>query len=293
METNAIQHQLSGHDGAIYDACWDQYRGKWLTAGGDGVVAAWGKTDEEDGKAIFQSKQAFYSVAPLKSGPIAGTEGGELMMIDPEKKPRKIVAHNKGIFSLTPMDENRFLCGGGDGRITVWDGLTQKGDWHWKRASKIRVISAAQEGILIGSSSGDGIIIPELSHDMNLEKAISIAGHDGGTYAAIFLGQKGVWLTGGRDGHLRVWSKDGKALIAIPAHDAAIYRIVQWKGIIYTASRDKTVKSWNERDLSFRTKWDRSNQGAKRSVNALCIGGDQPKGMLAAGDDRVIRIIQI
>jgi WD40 repeat protein len=293
METNAIQRQLSGHDGAIYDACWDQYRGEWLTAGGDGVVAAWGKTDEEHGRAIFQSKQAFYSVTPMKSGPIAGTEAGELMMIDSEKKPRKIVAHNKGIFSLSPIDENRFLCGGGDGRITEWDALTQKGEWHWKRASKIRVISPSHEGTLIGSSTGDGIIIPELTSGINLEKAIPISGHEGGTYAAIFLAQKAVWLTGGRDGHLRVWSKDGEALIAIPAHDAAIYRIVQSKGIIYTASRDKTIKSWNERDLTFRSKWDRSNQGAKRSVNALCIGGEQPKYMLAAGDDRIIRVIQL
>ena len=38
METNAKQLQLSGHNGAIYDACWDKYRKEWITAGGDGVV---------------------------------------------------------------------------------------------------------------------------------------------------------------------------------------------------------------------------------------------------------------
>ena len=293
METNAIQRQLSGHNGAIYDACWDQYRGEWLTAGGDGVVAAWAKTDGEHGRAVFQSRQAFFSIAPLKSGPVAGTESGELMMLDAERKPRKIVAHDKGVFSITPIDGSRFFCGGGDGRITGWNALTQNGDWHWKRASKIRVISPSSAGTFIGSSSGDGIIVPELSPGIDLEKAITIVGHKGGVYAALFLVDKNVWLTGGRDGHLRVWSKHGESLLSIPAHEAAIYRIVQRKGVIYTASRDKSVKSWNENDLSFRAKWDRSNQGAKRSVNALCIGGEKPTWLMAAGDDRVIRMVQL
>ena len=169
METNAIQRQLSGHNGAIYDACCDQYRGEWLTAGGDGVVAAWAKTDGEHGRAVFQSRQAFFSIAPMKSGPVAGTESGELMMLDSERKPRKIVAHDKGVFSITPIDGSRFFCGGGDGRITGWNALTQNGDWHWKRASKIRVISPSSAGTFIGSSSGDGIIVPELSPGIDLE----------------------------------------------------------------------------------------------------------------------------
>ena len=120
-----------------------------------------------------------------------------------------------------------------------------------------------------------------------------IAGHEGGLYSAVFLPQKEVWLTGGRDGHLRAWSKFGEALLAIPAHEAAIYRMVYDQGKIYTASRDKTVKSWDEQDLTMLNKWDRPNGGAKRSVNALCIGGIKNRWMLAAGDDRIIRTLQL
>jgi WD40 repeat protein len=112
-------------------------------------------------------------------------------------------------------------------------------------------------------------------------------------YDAVFLPQKAVWLTGGRDGHIRVWSKEGKALLATPAHEAAIYRIAVHGNLIYTASRDKTVKSWNVGDLSFVSKWSHMNGGAKRSVNALTIGGTNQDQLLSAGDDRMIRILPI
>jgi len=293
METNAIQRQLSGHNGAIYDACWDNYRREWLTAGGDGVVAAWSESASEHGRACFQSERAFYAVEALKTGPIAGTEDGELMLLDETGQPRKVAAHSQGIFSLTPIGENHFFCGGGDGRITRWNALTLQGEWDWKGATKIRIIAPSLHGILIGSSTGNGIIVPELSHRHDLDKSVPIAGHEGGLYSAVFLPQKEVWLTGGRDGHLRAWSKFGEALLAIPAHEAAIYRMVYDQGKIYTASRDKTVKSWDEQDLTMLNKWDRPNGGAKRSVNALCIGGTKNRWMLAAGDDRIIRTLQL
>ena len=54
MQTNAIPRQLSGHNGAIYDSCWDNFRHEWLTAGGDGVVAAWSEMEDPNGRACLQ-----------------------------------------------------------------------------------------------------------------------------------------------------------------------------------------------------------------------------------------------
>jgi len=293
MQTNAIPRQLSGHNGAIYDSCWDNFRHEWLTAGGDGVVAAWGEMEDPNGRACFQSEHAFYAVEALEAGPIAGTEAGELMLLDASGAPRKITAHDQGIFSLTPIGVNEFYCGGGDARITRWEGLSMTGEWHWNGATKIRVIRPSKAGILVGSSSGGGMIAPSLSGPLDFAKAISIEGHEGGLYDAVFLPQKAVWLTGGRDGHIRVWSTEGKALLATPAHEAAIYRIAVHGNLVYTASRDKTVKSWNVGDLSFVSKWSHMNGGAKRSVNALTIGGTNQDQLLSAGDDRMIRILPI
>ena len=167
------------------------------------------------------------------------------------------------------------------------------GEWHWNGATKIRVICPSEAGILVGSSSGSGLIAPALSEPHDLAKAISIEGHAGGLYAAVFLPEKAVWLTGGRDGHIRVWTTEGKALLATPAHEAAIYRMAVHGNLVYTASRDKTVKAWNVSDLSFVSKWSHKNGGAKRSVNALSVGGTKQEWLLSAGDDRMIRILPI
>lgn len=293
METNAKQLQLSGHNGAIYDACWDKYRQEWITAGGDGVVAAWDESLDINGRALLQSTDAFYAVHAIESGPIAGTESGEIMLFNSMGEPRKIAAHHGGIFELNATGSNGFFCGGGDGRITQWDSGSLQGEWHWKNATKIRTIASAQHGMFIGSSSGKGIILPDLSSKNSLNKGVEVKGHEGGIYAAVYLPEKSVWLTGGRDGHLRAWSLTGQELIAIPAHEAAIYRVVVGGNQLYTASRDKSVKSWNTNDLSFSAKWNYENKGAKRSVNALCLGGKETPWLLAAGDDRQIRLMQL
>lgn len=290
METNAIQKQLSGHNGAIYDVCWDYFRQEWLTAGGDGVVAAW---NESNGRALLSSEHAFFSIQCIVSGPVAGTEKGELMMFDAHGTPRKVAAHDRGIFALSPIGPSQFYCGGGDARITRWDSEILCGEWHWKNARKIRTIVPSTQGVLVGSSSGKGLILNKLTASNDLNNGLEINGHEGGLYAAVFMPIKSVWLTGGRDGHLRVWSTLGKELLAIPAHEAAIYRILLHDGKIYTASRDKTVKRWNAEDLAFEFKWDHTNGGAKRSVNALGIGGNENNWLLAAGDDRLIRLMQL
>ena len=85
-------------------------------------------------------------------------------------------------------------------------------------------------------------------------------------------------MSGGRDGHVRVWGKNGEEILAFPAHEGAIYRMAIAQGKLWTASRDKTVKSWSMDD------------GSNRSINALSASTD---ALLFGGDDRMGRLLSI
>ena len=101
--------------------------------------------------------------------------------------------------------------------------------------------------------------------------ALSLTGHAGGCYAAMWHPKKEALMSGGRDGHVRVWGKDGEEILAFPAHEGAIYRMAMTQGKLWTASRDKTVKSWSMDDLSPLQKITFKNGGSNGGINALRV----------------------
>jgi WD40 repeat protein len=285
MGTNDTRYELSGHQGAIYDAVWDNQRSRWLTAGGDGIVAAWKEGDPSNGKALLHHDKAFFCVLALTTGLVAGTEDGELFFLDLEGEVSRWTAHKGGVFSLLAMEDGRVLTGGGDGRILCWKSGQLVGEWTWENASKIRTLVSYEDSIFIGASNGEGRLWnPDAPTPIKDCKALGQ--HLGGLYCAKRLVHKKAWITGGRDGHLRAWDGDGQPLLEIPAHEGAIYRMAISSEWLWTASRDKTVKCWSIRDLSPAYRWTHRNGGCRRSVNALAIGGPNNEWLLAGGDDR-------
>jgi WD40 repeat protein len=295
MGTNENIVHLSGHQGALYDACWDPETQTWLTAGGDGIVAEWNADGSAEGRAILHHDRAFFCIATSGSRRYAGTESGELFSWDQDapNQARRFETHSNGLFSVAMGKANSIITGGGDERL-VWqkDGVIL-GEWQVSGAQKIRCIVPSPRGWFVGTSSGKAWTFEswETLRDFAMESRIE--GHEGGCYAAIWHHEKRVWLSAGRDGHIRVWGPTGNPILAFPAHEGAIYRMVQLDGVVWTAGRDKTVKAWDGKSLEPLRRISHKEGGSTRSVNALAVSIQAPSALLFGGDDRMARLAQV
>ena len=292
MGTHETIQQLSGHQGAIYDVTWADDQSCWLTAGGDGIIAEWAEDGSGEGRAVLHHEQAFYSVSAHQQMRVAGAENGDLFRWKrgESDRARRISAHTSGLFALTWMKDGTLVTGGGDERVVRWNEHEILSEWHIQGARKIRCIVPSDAGVFVGTSGGEAIISPPLGAVGCLKGGIAIAGHSGGTYAAVWHPQKRVWISGGRDGHLRVWDAAGASLLSIPAHESAIYRVCQFNGMLWTASRDKTLKAWGWNDLEPLEKVTHRQGGSNRSINALAASGRPLDRLVFGGDDRIGRM---
>ena len=291
MQTKEKNNLLSGHQGAIYDSIWDFGAQEWVTAGGDGVVAKWPFNRSDEGRAVLHHEKAFFCVCMSDSGLVAGTEDGDLFFLNDSGAVNRWPAHAGGVFALLKHTNGKIYSGGGDGRVLEWSEGKLSGEWSLASAVKIRTLVSHGEEIFVGASNGEGRVWHP-SRSSGLEEANRVGFHKGGLYAAVYIQEKNVWITGGRDGHLRVWDDNGSSVLHIPAHEGAIYRLEETPDAIWTASRDKSVKSWSKQSLQPLSKWNQRNGGCRRSVNSLSIGGPQLEWMVAGGDDRIGRLIQ-
>lgn len=297
MGTNETTAHLSGHQGAIYDAAWDQSTQTWLTAGGDGFVAEWSADGTGEGRAILHHEKAFFAVGCHSRLRAAGTENGELFTWEATKPDAvsRIEAHSNGLFALAWSPDSHLITGGGDQRIALWRNTKLQNEWTLTSADKIRCLVHNPTSLFIGTSSGKAYICSHLKARKSMSHIVELKGHSGGCYAAVWLPTKKTWLSSGRDGYIRAWNSFGKEIISIPAHEGTIYRMVSDGLTLWTASRDKTVKAWSLEDLSFVRKITRSQGGSTRSINALaCLpqnGPSKTNALLYGGDDRIGRIL--
>lgn len=292
MGTNETTVHLSGHQGAIYDAFWDAASGTWLTAGGDGIVAEWPEDGKGEGRALLHHEKAFFAVSARGTARAAGTENGELFRWNAAeaKEAKRLEAHDNGLFALAWTKSGALLSGGGDARILVWDGANVQSEWHLPGAQKIRCIVPNGNRLFIGTTQGQGYLATTEEASPIPPVFSAIPGHEGGCYAAVWHQGKSAWISGGRDGHLRAWQADGREILAFPAHEGAIYRMVIAQGTLWTASRDKTVKAWSMTDLSPQKKITFREGGSNRSINALSAS---PSALLFGGDDRTGRLLHL
>jgi WD40 repeat protein len=292
--------RFEGHAGAIYDAAWHPVASAFLTAGGDGTVARW-STAADDGTAVFHHSRAFFCVTPWGDGLIAGTEDGEVFSCsDPGAADiRRTTAHRGGVFTVLPAGSH-VLTGGGDSSIRLW-AATPGEPWSLEatavleNAGKIRHL-AFRPGALLAATSGgtawefpwppapDGAAPPPA----DLGTPARVTHHPGGCHAAVWHAQKGLWMTGGKDGIVRATAPDGTEVIHFAAHAGTVYRLLLHDGVLYSAGRDKTVKAWDARDLRPLARTTPAHGGPVRSVNALAAG---PEGLLSGGDDRIARLL--
>jgi len=293
---------FTGHRGPVYALAHGAAPGTFLSGSGDGQVVRWRIDQPGNGELLARVDQAVFSLChlPEKGLLLIGTEGGRLHVLDTAslREARLFEAHRRGIFSMRALPGGRVVCAGGDGTLSVWR-VPDAGGMDLERhiplaEEKLRDLALDSGGERLAVACGDGTV--RLLDTALFNEQATIRAHPtlmdgtpGGATAVAFHPAKPVLLSGGKDGHLRLWhaGEDHRALLALPAHKGGIYRIAFTAdgGRIATASRDKMAKLWDATTLDPLARLDRTAGGHTHSVNDLLwLEGT----LITASDDRGI-----
>lgn len=279
---------FTGHRSGVYALAPGDRPGTFLSAGGDGQIVRWGLDRPDDGELIASVDEAVYSVHHAVNERLLfiGEQQGGLRVLDLESKReiRRMEVHRKGIFSMVPLTDGRLACAGGDGSISIWrvNGVELLRQIPISD-QKVRALEVSPQGRWLASGDSEGQL--RLFDTTDLNEHHRSHAHEGGCHSVAWHPSKPVLVSGGKDGYLRLWHKDGHLVLAVPAHSGTIYRIAFSPdgSVCATASRDKTVKLWDAASFDPLQRLDRSSGGHAHSVNAALW---VDRTLITAGDDR-------
>ena len=279
-------HTRQGHQGAVYDILWSSAHQSWFSCGGDGIVAQW-TMDQANGTARLHTQSACYSLATWgDAGVVMGDASGGLACWSPSGV-MEVAGHNAPVFALHERPDGVLLSGDGNGAIKGWR-MGQKGlEQVFECATphgKVRHFSDHPEGTLASFGCGGWGLL-----DANNTLGSMTVMHQGSCYWALWHEGKQAVFSGGLDGHLAVCARNA-APFTMPIHQSAVYRGVIHEGLLYTCSRDKSVKAWNIQDLEPRFKLDTHHA---RSVNAMALGGAKTLQLATGGDDKLLKVFNL
>ncbi len=290
-------HRFTGHSGAIY--CLSEAEGESLILSGssDQFVAGWNLKTLQPDKFAIKLQATIYRIlyVPERNLLLIGNANGEIHCIDLESKQeiKNLKVFNSGVFDLKYQD-NQFFAASAEGLIAFGNLDTLEIEKLVKVSdSKVRQLDVSPINNLLAAACGDGFVrIFDVQKRVLIQEFLA---HNLSANAVKFK-KNGKLLTGGRDAYLKQWDTSNNFSLekSIPAHNYAIYSIaLQTNGnLIATASRDKTVKIWDE-NLNVLYRLDKAGfDGHLNSANTLLW--HKPTGyLISASDDRSIIVWEV
>jgi WD40 repeat protein len=299
---------FSGHRGPIYALVNVAAGGSFYSGSGDGLVVKWDIARPDEGSSLVDVGQAIFAltVVPGKGLLIVGAECGDLHVVDVQgaREVQLLKAHSKGLYRILLLSDDRLVCAGGDGSMSIWSieghvlSLIRQIPLS---ESKLRDLALSPNGEHLAVACGDGTIRildtvlfnelytlrPTTSNDLTSGEALD--GTLVGISAVAFHPTKAVLISGGKDGVVRTWQSSDRyrELLHFPAHKGTVYTIAfNAEGTrCATASRDKSAKLWDAADFAPMSRLDRVAGGHTHSVNTVLWCGST---LLTGSDDRRI-----
>jgi WD40 repeat protein len=277
--------EIEGHAGAIYCSAYD---GEFLyTGSGDRYVTRWNLDLGTQDKFAIKFENAIYAMDIYGKHLFVGLSDGHFHVFDIKgrKELKNYTQHITAIFSIrVNSNKNHIYVGDGEGNLSVWDLETFEQVIYLPiGCGKIRDISVDDKGERFVLACQDGTI--RVFDSSNFNETHTIDAHrDGATSALFDLNDSSVIVSGGKDAMLRRWNLNSQIKTKdIPAHNFAIYRLIQLPSGFVSVSRDKTVKLWSN-DLDFLKRIDFKEKAHRNSVND-CVIIDE-RTFATSGDDR-------
>ena len=255
---------------------------KIYTGGGDRVVCSWNSATGEQLPLSLKTDATVFCIHQHKNLLLLGTTIGHVHIIDLDQKKevKNLKLAKKEIFKFCNLQKaNTLLVGDGDGflhvlnldslqilrRIPIYDNMA------------IRAIFTNENSVFVAGASKQ-LLELDIEH-LNVTYTYEVPDS---VYSIVSDPKKPVFYTGGKDGRIHAWKLGSTTpLLSIDAHNFGIYDLQLQDDKLYTCSRDKSIKRWNLKDLSF--DWKTQNlQGHSRSVNAIRNSKDT---LISVGDD--------
>lgn len=284
--------EITGHAGSVYTV--DGIEQLIYTGSGDHFVARWNlDTGEQDAFAI-RSDTSIYSLRLVKDKThlVFGTSSGSIHVIDIARKAelKHFVQHKTAVFCIRENTwKQHIYSADADGNLAIW----KSDSWELLlflplQAGKIRDIHLNTDGSLMFLACQDEKI--RVFETAGYNEILAFDAHKGGTNCLhLFPLRNNLLLSGGKDGHLRVWNwQEEKMVLEIPAHNFGIYRIIFVnEGLNFiTVSRDKTIKLWDAKNCQVIQRIERKHGGHSHAVNDLYKLDE--KSFVSVGDDKRI-----
>ncbi len=290
---------FSGHKAPVYAVVPGTTPGTFLSADGDGAVVQWNVHEPDRGRQVLHAGQAVFSLHPCAAtGHLwVGTGNGTLIVADLKamQEVTRMDPHRHGIFAFADLPHGLIGSVGGDGVLCLFTS-----DEHQLvrqiplAGTKLRTMAMHRDGRVLAVGDNDGcihILETTMYNTVQTTQAHPVTTGSSerttGCSALAYHPAKPVLVSGGKDGALRVWrmDHDQQPVLAIPAHQGAIYRIVFSPDgqRMATASRDKSCVVWDANSLDPLVRLDKEHDGHRHSVNsAIWLEGL----LITAGEDR-------
>jgi WD40 repeat protein len=281
-----------GHSGQIFSI--DFFGDFIYSASADKFVTRWNLVTDEQDKFAIRFEKSPYSIALISNNDklAVGLENGDLHIFDlSDRKELKFYQqHMSGVFYLLEnKSKTHFYSCDADGNLAVWNTSSLKLELFLPfNCGKIRRMTLNSDESKLFLACQDGFIRILETHFYNLIDEIYT--HEGGVTAlCLDPNNETIFLTGGKDAHLKVWNLTTKRCIkSIPAHNYVIYDVLF---LVYdkfvTISRDKSIKIWDKETFSVIQKIDSKSKGHKHSVNSIVKLNET--SFVTASDDKTIK----
>ncbi len=260
--------EIEGHSGAIYTGM--TFNDILFTAGSDRYLVAWNYNSGKQLPFVVKNDYSIYSVNQIDDNfVLIGDSNGGLHVIDYQlkKELKNYQQHKSAIFKIEVNPHlNHFYLADADGNLSVWDSQNFNLLLFLPLTiGKIRSLSIINEGKFLVVGAQDGLVRTFDTTNFNEIKNNFV--HSDGVTSILEFKNNSI-LTGGKDAYLRLLDNDLKVLKAIPAHNYAIYDLLNLGDYYVSCSRDKSIKIWDN-ELNFITKKTAKEGGHRHSVNKL------------------------
>jgi len=262
------------------------------------MLVQWQLDRPEEGTLLSRVEGQIFSIChnPVQQHLLMGTMQGSLHVIDlrARKELKHLVHHGGAIFDIQYSAEAQLIYTvSRDGHLAAWDAR----DYALRyskliSAAGLRCVRIHGEEIFCGSSDHRVYVLRGNAEPEALEGPLN------SVFCLCLVPAPEVGerlLAGSRDAQLHVWMKNGTWVPEklIKAHLYTINDIQYQPGLqlLASASRDKSIKLWDARELELLKVLDKANAtGHHHSVNKLLWMGDH---LLSCGDDSRIVIWKV
>lgn len=278
---------IRGHSAPVYACTF--LNGLLYTTAGDRFVVAWNIETGHQEPFTLKLETPAYCLAniPEKNWLLIGCANGNCIVVDTLSR-RLVHEHNffgHALFSITHYPEQEWIIAGDAEGNLLLIGYEGKLIASFPlNCGKIRQLVVSNNELFVACQDGSwrSFELPLLNETRKLEA------HDKGVNTLICESTGNTLVSGGKDGHIRIWDLlTNRQIHAFPAHYQTIYGILGLPNGYVSVSMDKTIKIWN-RDWQIVQRIDHKNNGHLRSVNG-CVSIDENR-FVTFSDDRTIAI---